>query len=101
MCLASLLMTVLDALTPSLRGLIADALDESQEAVVAGARALAGGLVGGLKTLAATASGASKRAPGRARHGCRPAVRRLASAGHRLAQRRRRSRACSGTVLAP
>ena len=59
MCLASLLMTVLDALTPSLRGLIADALDESQEAVVAGARALAGGFVGGLKTLAATASGAS------------------------------------------
>jgi len=58
--LASLFMTVLDALTPSLRALIADALDEPPEAVVRGVRSLAGGLVGALKGLSSTTGGVSR-----------------------------------------
>ena len=52
-------MTVDDALTPSLRGLIAEALDEPLEAVHRGVRCVAGGLVTGMIGRVGTPSGAT------------------------------------------
>ena len=46
--MANLFMTVEDALTPSLRGLVAVALDEPAEGIARGIRCLTGGVVAGL-----------------------------------------------------